>query len=138
MTAPTDATLRSFLAGPNGLLAAIGEHFACWRGSLPINDALVVDIGIGEAADKDGVLGQFARGFDMPRWFGHNWDALADCLNDLEWLPQGPVVLLIEGNMSDSGAARTLVSILQDTCNAWQDCHRPFHVLIDRRLLAHA
>ena len=30
----------------------------------------------------------------FPAWFGRNWDALADCLTDLGWLPgQGHVLL---------------------------------------------
>jgi RNAse (barnase) inhibitor barstar len=30
----------------------------------------------------------------FPKWFGHNWDALADCLGDLSWLPGRGHVLL--------------------------------------------
>jgi hypothetical protein len=30
----------------------------------------------------------------FPKWFGHNWDALADCLSDLSWLPGRGHVLL--------------------------------------------
>ncbi|MGW2997195.1 barstar family protein, partial [Streptomyces sp. NPDC001193] len=26
----------------------------------------------------------------MPSWFGGNWDALADALIDLSWLPRAP------------------------------------------------
>src|SRR5262245_53314468 len=35
-----------------------------------------------------------AAALAFPAWFGHNWDALADCLGDLSWLPgKGHVVL---------------------------------------------
>jgi len=32
--------------------------------------------------DKAGFLDLCATAFDFPRWFGRNWDALADCLSD--------------------------------------------------------
>ncbi|TCC50384.1 barnase inhibitor [Kribbella pittospori] len=32
--------------------------------------------------DKAGFLDVCARAFDLPRWFGRNWDALADSLRD--------------------------------------------------------
>lgn len=35
-----------------------------------------------------------AKAMAFPAWFGHNWDALGDCLNDLGWLPGlGHIVL---------------------------------------------
>lgn len=32
--------------------------------------------------DKAGLLDVCATAFDLPRWFGRNWDALADSLSD--------------------------------------------------------
>lgn len=37
-----------------------------------------------------------ARVLAFPTWFGHNWDALVDCLGDLSWLPGKGHVLLWE------------------------------------------
>lgn len=37
-----------------------------------------------------------ARVLGFPAWFGHNWDALADCLADLGWLRGSGHVLLWE------------------------------------------
>ena len=34
--------------------------------------------------DKASVLREFAIALALPRWFGHNWDALLDSLRDLE------------------------------------------------------
>ena len=35
-----------------------------------------------EIHDKAGFLDLCATAFDLPRWFGRNWDALADSLSD--------------------------------------------------------
>ena len=35
-----------------------------------------------EVHDKAGFLDLCATAFDLPRWFGRNWDALADSLSD--------------------------------------------------------
>jgi RNAse (barnase) inhibitor barstar len=39
---------------------------------------------ITEAAE---LLGACAAAWQFPPWYGHNFDALADCLVDLSWLP---------------------------------------------------
>jgi Barstar (barnase inhibitor) len=35
--------------------------------------------------DKAAFLDRCATALRLPEWFGRNWDALADCLNDLSW-----------------------------------------------------
>lgn len=37
--------------------------------------------------DKEDVLTRIADTLQFPDWFGHNWDALCDCLTDMSWNP---------------------------------------------------
>lgn len=50
------------------------------------------------AVDKDGTLSAFAEALSFPDYFGHNLDALYDCLTDLSWLPPGEHVLIWPGS----------------------------------------
>ncbi|GGS03518.1 hypothetical protein GCM10010252_47810 [Streptomyces aureoverticillatus] len=45
--------------------------------------------------DKAAFLDRCATALTLPAWFGHNWDALADCLSDLSWAPGGRGRLLV-------------------------------------------
>ena len=40
-----------------------------------------------EIRDKAEFYDAVAAALGFPDWFGHNLDALADCLRDLSWLP---------------------------------------------------
>ncbi|MEO6999474.1 MAG: barstar family protein [Terracoccus sp.] len=56
-------------------------------------DVRVVDASTA-GTDKATVLREFATALALPRWFGHNWDALLDCLRDLESGDGRPVALV--------------------------------------------
>lgn len=80
---------------------------------------------------------EFARALDFPDYFGHNWDALEECLADLEWLPAKGYILLITNGQAvlpdDEDEYETLLEILSDAGEAWSkgqttDGRRaPFH-----------
>lgn len=53
-----------------------------------------VDLGL--ARTKADLLGALATGLDLPAHFGRNWDALADCLMDRDWMPEQGLVVLVE------------------------------------------
>ena len=45
---------------------------------------------------KSELLKNIAQALGFPDWFGHNWDALEDCLSDLSWREAPGYVLLFE------------------------------------------
>lgn len=91
--------------------------------------------------DKTELLQRFATAFAFPDWFGHNWDALADCLGDLEWMPTHGYVLLLE-HAADFRATHpeefdTLLDVLRDTSRQWAADGLPFWVFVDLGPNAH-
>ncbi len=82
---------------------------------------------------KAALLKTFAEAFAFPDWFGHNWDALADCLTDLSW-HEGAVALLIDDAAVPETAAPddwgVLLAILADAAHYWRTEGRPFAVFL--------
>jgi RNAse (barnase) inhibitor barstar len=86
-----------------------------------------------------GLFDEFARALTFPDYFGHNWDALEECLADFEWLPAKGYILLITDAQAvlpeDEEEYETLLEILDDAGEAWSkgqttDSRRaPFHAL---------
>ncbi len=81
---------------------------------------------------------EFARALAFPDYFGHNWDALEECLADLEWLPAKGYVLLITDAQAviedNEEEYETLLEVLDDAGEAWSKGQTtsgqraPFHV----------
>ncbi len=92
---------------------------------------VVVDLR--RARGKNALLGACARGFKFPASFGGNWDALADCLQDLSWLVEPGTVVLLRGDADFAVAApdehAMLLEILAASAEYWQPRGRVFIAL---------
>ena len=70
-----------------------------------------------KARGKEKVLGVLATKLRFPSYFGHNWDALEECLCDLSWLGDQPRVVIVHEAFPFSAAGDALAtyqSILAD------------------------
>lgn len=53
----------------------------------------------GRLRRKRDLLRALASELKFPHYFGHNWDALEECLNDLSWLGEQSSVVLVHKYM---------------------------------------
>jgi RNAse (barnase) inhibitor barstar len=87
-----------------------------------------------DCRNKADLLAGLARVFKFPSWFGHNWDALADCLDDLEWLRASGYLLVLENPAGVSSAARknfeVMLDILAHAARKWGERGTPFWVFV--------
>ncbi len=98
---------------------------------------------LSEVRDQHALMSVFAREFRFPRTFGGNWDALADCLQDLSWLPEklprqsysNGWMLALQGAPGFAGAAPDLngmlLTVLGATADYWRHKGRVFLVLVE-------
>lgn len=71
--------------------------------------ALVVRIPA-KARGKEKLLGVLAAKLSFPGYFGHNWDALEECLRDLSWLADRPRVVIVHEALPFSPAGEALAT----------------------------
>jgi hypothetical protein len=87
----------------------------------------VTRIRLAGAADKTALMQRIAEALQFPAWFGANWDALEDCLEDLSWSRAGGHVLLFEGASGLPADERgILLDILSSAAANWMERRRPF------------
>lgn len=83
---------------------------------------------------KQELLKHLAQALALPRHFGENWDALADCLMDADWLPPAGCVLLWKNAAALATAARdehqVLRELFAEAAEFWQERGKPFHVFL--------
>lgn len=49
----------------------------------------------GTVRSKEKLLGVLSQGLRFPNYFGWNWDALEECLQDLSWLPENSQIVIV-------------------------------------------
>lgn len=109
------------------------EAAACVR-IAPTLQLRLIELDLTGCADKAALLQRIAKAYRFPEWFGHNWDALADALDDLSWLPAEGYLTVVQGIgalpslISDS--TTTLLEIFGETASDWTADGIPFWILI--------
>ena len=88
-------------------------------------------VDLSDCHDKADLLQRIADSLRFPSTFGRNWDALADCLGDLQWLPARGYVLLFDHADQFSRTATedfdTLLDILDDACDDGAERETPWY-----------
>jgi len=83
---------------------------------------------------KPELLAAIARGLKLPEHFGHNWDALADSVEDSGWLGKTGCVIALTSTAAYRKAHGVdwtmLEDILAEASDYWRERHKPFWVFV--------
>jgi len=112
-----------------------------WKGPVePIRTAAAhaglgfAQVDLAKAKDKATLFAELDRALALPDHFGHNWDALADVLEDRDWLgKRGRAVVLAHAlayRKDHPTDARMLEEILGEASEFWQERHVPFWIFV--------
>jgi len=58
-------------------------------------DAAIFELYGSSMITHESLFGEFSRKMSFPGYFGRNWPALRDCLDDLTWIPAASAYLVI-------------------------------------------
>lgn len=79
------------------------------------------------------LLGAIAKALRFPAYFGENWDALDECIQDMDWLPAAGCVLFVRGArqlwLSHPEDAGKLVEAWLSAAESWAQRSVPFHLV---------
>jgi RNAse (barnase) inhibitor barstar len=96
---------------------------------------LVLRVDLAATRSKDEMLTAVGRALRFPEWFGHNWDALTDCLLDMGWLPATGYMIVLDHCDGIHGRAEgdfvKLMQIFQEAAATWREDEVPFWCLVD-------
>lgn len=94
----------------------------------------VLRVDLSQVSTKEGFLTAVGEALEFPEWFGHNWDALADCLTDLSWMAADGYVIALDHADAFATAQPAdfamALSIFQDAADSWREEGVPFWTLV--------
>ncbi len=91
----------------------------------------VAEISADALVSPAALFAALARALEFPAYFGRNWDAVDECLRDLEWLGANRVVLVVEGADSHglTGPFAGLLQCWLSAAQEWSAEKTPFHLI---------
>ena len=99
------------------------------------NAFFVFRVDLAKARNKDDLLTAIGTAMAFPEWFGHNWDALFDCLADLGWRPAEGYVVILEHCDGIHGHAEAdfvqALQIFENAAGEWREQGIAFWCFVD-------
>ena len=91
-------------------------------------------IDLGRVRAKSDFLDRLSEAMHFPDWFGRNWDALADCLEDLSWVEGAGYVVVMEQSRgfceSRGHEFAEAMELMAEVAQYWREQGRPFWTLV--------
>ncbi|MCP5060114.1 MAG: barstar family protein [bacterium] len=94
---------------------------------------LLMECDVSNVSGDDSLFRKLASAMSFPDYFGGNWDAVDECLRDLEWLSGKGYVLLVRNShqlwSTSPGSAGSLIESWLFCAEEWASKGVPFHLV---------
>ncbi|HEX7325530.1 MAG TPA: barstar family protein [Rhodanobacteraceae bacterium] len=122
----------------NGVRRVASAELATLAATAHAAGCCVRRVDIAGCTGKPELLHRIAAALAFPADFGQNWDALADCLRDLAWLPAGAGYVWLFAHTGDFCRVHAtnfgvLRQILDGACADWRRRGVPCFAFLDAR-----
>lgn len=125
----TNSEVTITRAGPSGVYPLCATNLPEQKIQAAALGYATTVIDMAGSNNKADALGRIADALVFPDWFGHNWDALGDCLTDMSWTPAPGYLIVFEhlDDLHESAAAdfATLLDVLRDAASSQAVCGVP-------------
>lgn len=92
-------------------------------------------VNLAKAGNKEAMLAAIAKALKFPKGFGHNLDALADCVADMGWQPADGYIVLLEHCDGIHGLAEDdftdVLNVFEQAAEEWREQGVPFWCLVE-------
>jgi RNAse (barnase) inhibitor barstar len=120
---------------PSGvyLIDAVEREQVLRHGAFPAEFAVAILDGT-RAGSRTGFFQEISHALSFPAYFGHNWDAVYDCLTDFNWLPADGYVLVLDGfdqfATNEAEQWNIALKVLREACAFWRPLSRQMLALL--------
>lgn len=91
-----------------------------------------------ELKSKQELLSNLSHVMKFPGYFGGNWDALEECLNDLGWLPANGYVVQLKNADTFINCCPTdfdiFIQIIESVSRSWKKNDIEFVLLVEKNI----
>lgn len=117
-------------------VSAVSVHFANHEDVglfLSLRELAVMNGSLASVSSEKELFTVISSAMGFPNYFGNNWDALDECLTDMEWLPaDGYLLVLTESSNVWTRCPyvlRRFITAWLEAADYWRNNQTPFHVL---------
>lgn len=100
------------------------------------NKYIVYRADLRQARNREQMLKILGEGLEMPAWYGANYDALMDCVCDMNWIPSPGYVIILENchNINTLAAPEfnMMIDVFAAAANNWREEKVPFWCFVDQ------
>lgn len=116
--------------------SSVAVHFALSKeidaGLEPLG-LVVMEGSVSEVKTDKELFAVVSAAMQFPDYFGNNWDALDECLGDMDWLPSDGYLLVLrdatKGWSQNPYVLGRFVTSWLEASEYWMENHIPFHLV---------